>query len=120
MRPIRFLNVLLAFALVAVVCLLITGCSMFSGSSGSDSSAKLQTVSKTIAQAVVLAYQSGGNELAYQQIDKAVADGKITPEQAAQLKAAADKGIAALQEIANAPAAQAAATSAPSTAPPVQ
>lgn len=116
----RILNVLLAFMLVAVVCLWITGCSMLSGSSGSgDVAAKLQTVNKAIAQAVVLAYQSGGNQLAYQQIDKAVTDGKITPDQAVQLKAAADKGIAALQEVANTPAAQA-AIAAPSTAPPAK
>ncbi len=100
MSHFKFLVVPLALMLVAMVAIFGFGCGMFPDSGG-DTSAKLQTVNKAIAQAVVLAYQSGGNQLAYQQVDKAVADGKLTPEQAAQLKAAADKGIAALQEVAN-------------------
>ena len=104
----RSLNVLLAVMLTVAVGAMLTGCGMFSGtssgtttSSGNDIAAKLQTINKTVVNGIVLAYQSGGNQLAYQQIDKAVTDGKITPEQAAQLKAAADKGIAALQSAVN-------------------
>ena len=119
----RFLNVLSALMLVAVAAAMLTGCSMFTGSSsgttassGNDIAAKLQTINKTVVNGIVLAYQSGGNQLAYQQIDKAVTDGKITPEQAAQLKAAADKGIAALQASVNTQTAAVAAPVASATA----
>ncbi len=115
-----FLTVLLAVMLVAVAAMLVmplTGCSVFSSSgSGTDITAKLKTVNKTIANAVIVAYQSGGNQLAYQKVDKMVTDGKITPDQAAAIKASLDKGIVALQEAANSPDTATPAATAPPAA----
>ena len=62
MSHFKFLVVPLALMLVAMVAIFGFGCGMFPDSGG-DTSAKLQTVNKAIAQAVVLAYQSGGNQL---------------------------------------------------------
>ncbi|MHB9139408.1 MAG: hypothetical protein ACYC4Q_08395 [Victivallaceae bacterium] len=101
MSHLKFLVVLLAFMLLAAVAIFGSGCSLFGGSG--DTAAKLQTINKTLVNAVVLAYQSGGNQLAYTQIDKMVADGKVTPEQAVTLKSALDNGIASLQAAANSP-----------------
>ena len=44
-----------------------------------------------------IAYTAGGATLVEQKIDAMVTDGKITPEQAVQLKAAAKKSYDALQ-----------------------
>ena len=76
-----------AFALgMAVMC----GCSYFTAE-------KVAKIHKTIGTVLDIAYSSGGAALAEQKIDDMVTDGKITPEQAVQLKAAAKSSYDALQ-----------------------
>lgn len=85
------------------VAVLISGCSMFSGTSGSSANLdKVKTVGKTVLKVVCTAYKSGGNALAAAEIDKQVADGKLTSAQAADLKSMLDGGMDALDNLANA------------------
>ena len=86
------------------VAVLITGCSMFSRTSGSSANLdKVKTIGKTVLKLVCTAYKSGGNTLAYAEIDKQVANGKLTPTQAADLKSMLDGGVEALDKLANTP-----------------
>ena len=86
------------------VAVLISGCSMFSGTSGSSANLdKVKTIGKTVLKVVCTAYKSGGNSLAAAEIDKQVADGKLTSAQAADLKSMLDGGVDALDNLANAP-----------------
>ena len=48
-----------------------------------------ETVRRTASTVLEIAYVAGGASMVSQKIDLMVADGKITPEQAALLKAAA-------------------------------
>ena len=52
----------------------------------------------TASTVLEIAYASGGATAVAQRIDKMVADGKITAEQAAQLKAAAQRSYEELQK----------------------
>ena len=52
----------------------------------------------TASTVLEIAYASGGAATVSQRIDQMVADGKITAEQAAQLKAAAQKSYEELQK----------------------
>ena len=91
-------------AMSLAVAVLISGCSMFSGTSGSSANLdKIKTVGKTVLKVVCTAYKSGGNSLAYAEIDKLVADGKLTSAQAVDLKSSLDGGVDALDNLANAP-----------------
>ena len=58
---------------------------------------KATAVYKAIGTTLNIAYNAGGAALVEQKIDQMAADGKITPEQAVQLKAAAQKSYDALQ-----------------------
>ena len=108
--PKKFLIVPVMSLAVAV---LVCGCSMFSGTSGSSANLdKIKTVGKTVLKVVCTAYKSGGNSLAYAEIDKLVADGKLTSAQAAELKSMLDGGVDALDNLANAPDTATAVTSA--------
>ena len=55
------------------------------------------TIYKVIGTTLNIAYTEGGATLVEQRIDQLVADRKITPDQAVQLKAAAQKSYDALQ-----------------------
>ena len=91
-------------AMSLAVAVLISGCSMFSGTSGSSANLdKVKTIGKTVLKVVCTAYKSGGNSLAAAEIDKQVADGKLTSAQAADLKSMLDGGVDALDNLANAP-----------------
>lgn len=108
--PKKFLIVPVISLAVAV---LVSGCSMFSGTSNSSANLdKVKSVGKTVLKLVCTAYKSGGNSLAYAEIDKQVADGKLTPAQAADLKSMLDGGVDALDNLANAPDTATAAASA--------
>ena len=99
--PKKFLIVPVMSLAVAV---LVSGCSMFSGTSGSSANLdKIKTVGKTVLKVVCTAYKSGGNSLAYAEIDKLVADGKLMYAQAVDLKSSLDGGVDALDNLANAP-----------------
>ncbi|MGE4300650.1 MAG: hypothetical protein AB7F40_03500 [Victivallaceae bacterium] len=67
------------------------GCSSFTEE-------KAAAVSKAIGTTLNIAYTAGGATLVEQRIDQLAADGKITPEQAVQLKAAAQKSYDELQK----------------------
>ena len=102
MPKFKFLVVSALMSLAVAV--LITGCSMFSGTSGSSANLdKVKTIGKTVLKVVCTAYKSGGNTLAYAEIDKLAADGKLTPAQAADLKSTLDGGVEALENLANTP-----------------
>jgi len=58
---------------------------------------KATAVYKAIGTTLNIAYTAGGAVLVEQKIDQMAADGKITPDQAVQLKAAAQKSYDALQ-----------------------
>ncbi len=58
---------------------------------------KASAVYKAIGTTLNIAYTTGGAALVEQKIDQMAADGKITPEQAVQLKAAAQESYDALQ-----------------------
>lgn len=78
---------LTAFALgMGTMC----GCSYFTQE-------KVAAIHKTVGTVLDIAYTAGGATLVEQKIDAMVTDGKITPEQAVQLKAAAKKSYDALQ-----------------------
>lgn len=82
------LSLLVAFGLgMAAMC----GCAYFSKE-------KVAAIHKTVGTVLDIAYSSGGAALVGQKIDQMVTDGKITPEQAAQLREAAKKSYDALQE----------------------
>ena len=109
--PRKFLIVPAILSLAVAV--LISGCSMFSGTSNSSANlVKVKTVGKTVLKGVCTAYKSGGNSLAYAEIDKLVADGKLTSAQAVDLKSSLDGGVDALDNLANAPDTATAAASA--------
>ncbi len=55
-------------------------------------------IAGTASTVLEIAYASGGATAVAQRIDKMVADGKITAEQAVQLKAAAQKSYEELQK----------------------
>ena len=79
------------FALVlsfALGMLTMTGCAYFSQ----------ETVAGTVSTVLEIAYVAGGATRVEQRIDQMVTDGKITEEQAVQLKAAALKSYEELQK----------------------
>ena len=67
--------------------------------------AQTADINKTISAVLDIAYNAGGATLVEQEIDRLAADGKITSDQAAALRAAAQESYEALQakltEIAN-------------------
>ncbi len=67
------------------------GCSSFTEE-------KAAAVYKVIGTTLNIAYTAGGATLVEQRIDQLAADGKITPEQAVQLKNAAKKSYDELQK----------------------
>ena len=78
---------LIAFGLgMATMC----GCAYFTRE-------KVAAIHKTVGTVLDIAYTAGGATLVEQKIDATVTDGKITAEQAVQLKAAARKSYEALQ-----------------------
>ena len=81
------------FALLAAFALgmgTMCGCSYFTQE-------KAAAIHKTVGTVLDIAYTAGGATLVEQKIDAMATDGKITPEQAVQLKAAAKKSYDALQ-----------------------
>ena len=66
----------------------VSGCAYFSE----------EKVAGTASTVLEIAYVAGGATMVEQKIDQMVADGKITPEQAALLKAAAQKSYDDLQK----------------------
>ncbi len=74
----------------AVLAAAVIGCSAISQD-------KVAAIHKTVGTVLDVAYTAGGATLVEQKIDAMVADGKITPEQAVQLKAAAQHSYDALQ-----------------------
>ncbi len=79
-------------AAVAVIALAgtVAGCAFFTQE-------KVAAIHKTVGAVLDVAYSAGGAALVEQKIDAMVADGKITADQAVQLKAAAQKSYVALQ-----------------------
>ena len=78
---------LVAFGLgMAAMC----GCAYFTEE-------RVAAIHKTVGTVLDIAYTAGGATLVEQKIDQLVTDGKITPEQAEQLKVAAKKSYDALQ-----------------------
>ncbi len=79
-------------AAVAVIALAgtVAGCAFFTQE-------KVVAIHKTVGTVLDVAYSAGGATLVEQKIDAMVADGKITADQAVQLKAAAQKSYEALQ-----------------------
>ena len=84
-------KVTLAISLIAAFALgmaTVSGCAYFSE----------EKVAGTASTVLEIAYVAGGASMVGQKIDQMVADGKITPEQAALLKAAAQKSYDDLQK----------------------
>lgn len=67
------------FALV--VGLILSGCTLF------ENDALRGKINSAVADALVMAWETGGDVYTEKEIDKMVAEGKLTPEQASQLKA---------------------------------
>ena len=81
----------LAISLIAAFALgmaTVSGCAYFSE----------EKVAGTASTVLEIAYVAGGASMVGQKIDQMVEDGKITPEQAAVLKAAAQKSYDDLQK----------------------
>ena len=79
------ISILAAFALGMAT---VSGCAYFTE----------EKVAGTASTVLEIAYVAGGASMVGQKIDQMVADGKITPEQAAVLKAAAQKSYDDLQK----------------------
>ena len=79
------ISILAAFALGMAT---VSGCAYFTE----------EKVAGTASTVLEIAYVAGGATMVEQKIDQMVADGKITPEQAALLKAAAQKSYDDLQK----------------------
>ena len=79
------ISILAAFALGMAT---VSGCAYFTE----------EKVAGTASTVLEIAYVAGGASMVGQKIDQMVADGKITPEQAALLKAAAQKSYDDLQK----------------------
>ena len=79
------ISILAAFALGMTT---VSGCAYFTE----------EKVAGTASKVLEIAYVAGGASMVEQKIDQMVADGKITPEQAALLKAAAQKSYDDLQK----------------------
>ena len=79
------ISILAAFALGMAT---ISGCAYFTE----------EKVAGTASTVLEIAYVAGGATMVEQKIDQMVEDGKITPEQAALLKAAAQKSYDDLQK----------------------
>ena len=79
------ISILAAFALGMAT---VSGCAYFTE----------EKVAGTASTVLEIAYVAGGASMVSQKIDQMVADGKITPEQAALLKAAAQKSYDDLQK----------------------
>jgi len=78
-------------AATALICLgVIGGCSYLNSHSAE--------IHKTVGMVLEIAYTSGGAATVEQKIDAMVTEGKITPEQAVALKAAAKQSYDALQK----------------------
>ena len=78
------ISILAAFALGMAT---VSGCAYFTE----------EKVAGTASTVLEIAYVAGGASMVGQKIDQMVEDGKITPEQAALLKAAAQKSYEDLQ-----------------------
>ena len=78
------ISILAAFALGMAT---VSGCAYFTE----------EKVAGTASTVLEIAYVAGGASMVGQKIDQMVEDGKITPEQAALLKAAAQKSYDDLQ-----------------------
>ena len=81
----------LAISLIAAFALgmaTVSGCAYFTE----------EKVAGTASKVLEIAYVAGGATMVGQKIDQMVEDGKITPEQAALLKAAAQKSYDDLQK----------------------
>ncbi len=81
---------ILAFAAVIAIAVTVAGCAYFTQE-------KVAAIHKTVGTVLDVAYSAGGATLVEQKIDAMVTDGKITAEQAIQLKTAAQKSYEALQ-----------------------
>ena len=84
-------KITLAISLIAVFALgmaTVSGCAYFTE----------EKVAGTASTVLEIAYVAGGATMVEQKIDQMVADGKITAEQAALLKAAAQKSYDDLQK----------------------
>ena len=79
------ISILAAFALGMAT---VSGCAYFTE----------EKVAGTASTVLEIAYVAGGASMVGKKIDQMVADGKITPEQAALLKAAAQKSYDDLQK----------------------
>ena len=79
------LSIIAAFALGMAT---VSGCAYFTE----------ERIAGTASTVLEIAYAAGGATLVEQKIDEMVADGKITAEQAALLKAAAQKSYDDLQK----------------------
>ena len=79
------ISLIAAFALGMAT---VSGCAYFTG----------EKVSGTASTVLEIAYAAGGASMVGQKIDQMAADGKITPEQAVLLKAAAQKSYDDLQK----------------------
>ncbi len=82
-----FIAVIIAVVAIAGT---VAGCAYFTQEN-------VAAIHKTEGTVLDVAYTSGGATLVEQKIDAMVADGKITAEQAVQLKAAAQKSYSDLQ-----------------------
>jgi len=102
-------------AIMATAMMFVTGCN----TTQEQRFAAYKKVFATVAQVAVTAYNMGGKQLAYAEVDKKVASGDITAAQGDQIKAAADKGVAAMQALATKAAAEAQKESPPPSPLPV-
>ena len=81
---------IIVIAVVIAIAGTVAGCAFFTQE-------KVAAIHKTVGTVLDVAYTAGGATLVEQKIDAMVTDGKITAEQAVQLKAAAQKSCEALQ-----------------------
>ena len=84
----KFAYIFALFLSFALGMLTISGCAYFSQ----------EKVAGTVSTVLVIAYVAGGATAVEQRIEQMVTDGKITAEQAVQLKAAALKSYEELQK----------------------
>lgn len=82
--------------MVCILSAMLAGC----GTTRDERMAFYGQALRSGAKVAVAAYNIGGKELAYAQIDKQVNEGKITAEQGEMLKKAADKGVEELSNLA--------------------
>ncbi len=93
----KFISFLIVIAMVCAFAVMLAGC-------GTTREQRMEIYKGALqkgAKIAVTAYNIGGKEFAYAQIDKQVQEKKITADQGEMLKKAVDKGVEEISKLAD-------------------